>query len=142
MEEPRVSFEQKENYLLVTGHGERNDFASIVDATKQINEMVVKLQNKYLLVDYREVKFNTPITNVFDVVRIYESKMPHLKNIIIAAVLSELNSSFGKYWKEIAQQRGFNFMVFDDFASAEKWLLEQKSKQPPAKQVACEKMRA
>ena len=98
MEEPRVSFEQKENYLLVTGHGERNDFASIVDATKQINEMVVKLQNKYLLVDYREVKFNTPITNVFDVVRIYESKMPHLKNIIIAAVLSELNVSF---WGQI-----------------------------------------
>lgn len=128
MEKPRVTFEQKENYLLVTGHGERNDFASIIDATTQINEMVVKLQNKYLLVDYREVKFNTPITNVFDVVRIYESKMPHLKNIIIAAVLSQLNSSFGKYWKEIAQQRGFNFMVFDDFASAEKWLLEQKKK--------------
>jgi hypothetical protein len=128
MEEPRVTFEQRENYLLVTGHGERNNFADIIEATTQINEMVVKFQNKYLLIDYRKVKFNTPITNVFDVVRIYESKMPHLKNIFIAAVLSQLNSAFGKYWRDIAQQRGFNFMVFDDFAKAELWMLEQCTK--------------
>lgn len=127
MEQPQVTFEQKDHYLLVTGHGERNDFASIVNATNQINEMVVTLKNKYLLVDYREVKFNTPITNVFDVIRIYESKMPDFKNLIVAAVLSNLNSTFGKYWGEIAQQRGFNFMVFEDFESAEKWLLEKKT---------------
>jgi len=127
MEEPRVTFKQQENYLLVTGHGERNNFADIINATTQINEMVVKFQNKFLLVDYREVKFNTPIGNVFDVVRIYETKMPHLKHIFIAAILSKLNSSFGAYWRDIAQKRGFNFMVFDDFNKAETWLLEQRA---------------
>ena len=128
MEQPQVTFEQKEDYLLVTGHGERNDFASIINATNQINEMVVTVKKKYVLVDYREVKFNTPITNVFDVVRIYETKMPAFKNLIAAVVLSHLNSSIGRYWGEIAQQRGFNFMIFHDFATAEKWLLEQKNK--------------
>jgi hypothetical protein len=130
MEQPQVTFEQKENYLLVTGHGERNDFAAIMSATNRINEMVVTVNKKYLLVDYREVKFNTPITNVFDVVRIYETKMPDFKNLIVAVVLSNLNSSIGKYWGEIAQQRGFNFMIFHDISTAEKWLLEQKEKNP------------
>lgn len=127
MEQPLVTFEQKEDYLLVTGHGERNDFAAIMSATNRINEMVGTVKMKYLLVDYREVKFNTPITNVFDVVRIYETKMPDFKNLIVAVVLSHLNASIGKYWEEIAQQRGFNFLIFHDFATAEKWLLEKKA---------------
>jgi hypothetical protein len=53
--------------------------------------------------------------------------MPHLKDVFIAAILSKLNSSFGSYWRDIAQKRGFNFMVFDDFDQAEKWLLEQRT---------------
>lgn len=127
MEEQRVTFEQRADYLLVTGHGERNNLAAIIDATTQINEMVVKFQNKFLLIDYREVKFNTPITSVFDIVRIYETKMPHLKNVFVATILSKLNSSFGTYWRDIAQKRGFNFMVFDDYTQAEMWLLEQRA---------------
>ena len=127
METPQVTFEQREDYLLVTGHGERNNFAAIIDATSQINEVVLKLQIKYMLIDYRKVKFNTPLTNVFDLVRIYETKMPHLKSVFVAAILSELNSSVGTYWKDIAQKRGFNFMVFNDFAKGENWLLEQRT---------------
>jgi hypothetical protein len=128
MEEALVSFEQKENYILVIGRGERNDFISIMDGTKQINEAVKKFQNPYFLLDYRNVRFNIPITNLFDAVRVYETKMPDFKNINVAVVLSEINLNLGKYWKDIVQQRGFNFMVFDDFAIAESWLLEQKKK--------------
>jgi hypothetical protein len=128
MEEALVSFEQKENYILVIGRGERNDFISIMDGTKQINEAVKKFKNPYFLLDYRDVRFNIPITNLFDAVRVYETKMPDFKNINVAVVLSEINLNLGKYWKDIVQQRGFNFMVFDDLATAELWLLEQKKK--------------
>jgi hypothetical protein len=130
--DPQVTFEQRDDFLLVTGHGERNNFAAIIDATAQINDVLVKLQKQYLLIDYREVKFNMPITNVFDVVRVYETKMPHLKNIFIAAILSKHNWDIGEYWKQISQQRGFNFMVFDDFAKAEAWLLQQRANQAKA----------
>jgi hypothetical protein len=132
MADPQVTFEQREDFLLVTGHGERNNFAAIIDATSQINDVLVRLQKQYLLIDYREVKFNMPITNVFDVVRVYETKMPHLKKVFIAAILSKNNWDIGKYWKEIAQQRGFNFTVFEDFEQAEAWLSEQRANQTKA----------
>lgn len=127
MKDPLISFEQRENYLLITGHGERNDFISIVDSTKNIHDVVMGLENKYVLLDYSQVKFNIPQTNVFDIVRIYETKMPDLKQVVAAVVVSQLNSEIGVYWKTIAQQRGFNFRVFNNYSNAEKWLAEKKN---------------
>ena len=126
MSELQATFQPTENYLLITGHGERDDLASIVDASKRIDELVKQFQNNYLLVDYREVKFNFPLTNIFDLIRVLETRMPNYKNVKIAAVLSEMNLSFGKYWKDIAQKRGFDFMFFEDFVSAEKWLIAKR----------------
>ena len=124
MGELKATVKPTENYLLITGHGEREDLASLVDASKRINELIDQFQNKYLLVDYRQVKFNIPPTNVFDLIRVLETKMPVYKEVKVAAVLGQLNLTMGKYWKDIGQKRGFNFMVFEDFDEAEMWLLE------------------
>lgn len=129
MEGAPVTFEQRENYLLVVGHGQRESFAEIMGATAQINDVVLKFQKKFLLIDYRKVKFNIPITSVFDAVRVYESKMPHLKDVFVAVVLSDHNWDVGKFWKDIAQRRGFNFTVFNSFEKAEAWLEEQQLNQ-------------
>ena len=129
MEGTAVTFKQCEDYLLVVGHGKRDNFTEIIHATAQINDALLKFERKHLLIDYRQVQFNIPIGNVFDVVRVYEAKMPHLKDVFVAAVLSDINWEIGEFWKEIAQRRGFNFTVFDDFAKAEQWLLEQRANQ-------------
>jgi hypothetical protein len=129
MEGAPITYKQCDDYLLVIGHGKRDNFNEIINATVQINDVLLKFQRKHLLIDYREVHFNIPIGNVFDVVRIYESKMPHLKDIFVAVVLSEINWDIGKFWKEIAQRRGFNFNVFNNFNAAEQWLQEQQADQ-------------
>jgi hypothetical protein len=128
MEQLPASIELRENYLLVTGFGERTQLSSIVDASEKINEEIVRFQNKYLLLDYSRVNFNIPVSNAFDLVRIYESKMPELKSLTVAVVFSQLNRKIGEYWRDISRQRGFNLMVFYDFVQAELWLLEQREK--------------
>lgn len=127
MTEP-VTFELKENYLLVTGHGRRDTLADMAQASTMIYAKVVETKSRCVLVDYRQTEIKVHFNEAFNIVKRYEVVQPGLKKIFAAAVFDSNGIAFGKYWSQISQQRGFAFEVFDDFAEAERWLMEQSSR--------------
>lgn len=128
MDSPLVSFELKEKYLLVIGHGKRDNLTSMAAASAQIYEKVLETQHRYLLVDYRNLQINVHMNEAFNIVKRYEVVQPALKNLIIAAVFAGKGLDFGTYWKEVGRQRGFFIEIFEDFNVAEEWLLGQAMK--------------
>lgn len=119
----RVEFEQRDQYVLITSEGERKDFSSVVEGTTKLYAIIEKTQCRLVLLDYRKVIFNVPQTDAFNIVRLYELKMPLLTNVKIAVVLSSMNSAFGNVWKNVAQAKGFKYDIFTSLEDAEAWLL-------------------
>jgi hypothetical protein len=125
MDTTLVSFELRDRYLLVIGHGQRDNLASMAQASALIYEKVLETKSRYLLVDYRNLQVNVYMNEAFNIVKRYEVIQPELKNLIIAAVFGEKSRAFGKYWKDIGRQRGFFIESFDDMHEAEEWLAVQ-----------------
>jgi hypothetical protein len=120
-----VSFEVKDKYLLVVGHGKRDNLSSMAEASAQIYQKVLETKSRYLLVDYRYLQINVHMSEAFNIVKRYEAVQPDLKNLVIAAAFEGSGLEFGKYWKEVSRQRGFFIEVFENIGAAEAWLLEQ-----------------
>jgi hypothetical protein len=125
MDSPLVSFELREKYLLVVGHGKRDNLAMMTKASAEIYDKVLETNSRYLLVDYRYLQINVRLGEAFNIVKRYETVQPLLKNLTIAAGFEGKGLDFGNYWKEISRQRGFFIEIFDDIHVAETWLLDQ-----------------
>ena len=127
MDLPLVSFEVRERYLLVVGHGKRDNFSSMAEASSLVYKKILETESRYLLVDYRKLEINVGIVEAFNIVKRYESKLPQLKDITIAAAFATHNLTFANYWKEISDKRGFYIQIFDDLDVAKTWLLKEIS---------------
>jgi hypothetical protein len=120
-----VSFELREKYLLVVGHGMRDSFSSMAEASNLIYDKIIETKSHYLFVDYRKLEINVNLTEAFNIVKRYETTIPDLKSIIIAAVFDSKGLTFANYWKEISAKRGFSITIFEDITAAEQWLFAQ-----------------
>ncbi|MBX2893980.1 MAG: hypothetical protein KF763_00960 [Cyclobacteriaceae bacterium] len=122
---PLVTFELRDQYLLVIGHGVRNSLADMVHtASLIINEAQATGSNK-MLVDYRQLDIQVRITEAFNIVKTYEQNLPALRNMVVAAVFESRHRTFASYWQEVSSKRGFTIKTFEDFEEAEKWLIGQ-----------------
>lgn len=134
MDTPLVSFELREKYLLVIGHGRRDNLSMMAQASARIYEEVLATGSRFLLVDFRELEINVHMSEAFNIVKRYESVQPGLKNLVMAVAFNQKGLRFGQYWKDIALQRGFFIEIFEDLVLAERWLLDQMpapGKAPP-----------
>jgi hypothetical protein len=120
-----VRFELREKYLLVIGLGRRDSFSAMAEASNLIYDKIVETNSQYLLVDYRKLEINVNLTEAFNIVKRYETTIPDLKSITIAAVFDGEGLTFANYWKEISTKRGFSITIFEDITAAEQWLFEQ-----------------
>lgn len=120
-----IRHEIKDNYLLIIGEGERINFSEIMEGTKFLHHLIMKYSAKRLLIDYRKVYYNVPMTGAFNLIRTYEREMPEFKNISMAAVVNSESEEISQLWKSIGKKRNFNFEVFRNIDSAKKWLLAQ-----------------
>jgi hypothetical protein len=125
MDFPLVSFQVKEKYLLVVGHGKRDNFSSMVEASALIQQMIIETGSRYLLVDYRKLQINVSIAEAFNIVKRYEANVPELRNVVIAGVFDKQNLTFANYWKEVGEKRGFLIKIFGSMTLAEQWLLDE-----------------
>lgn len=125
MNQPLVSFELTDHYLLVIGHGSRDTFASMVEASETIFAKVHETKARRLLVDYRNLKINVRMTEAFNIVKRYEAAQPDFRYLITAAVFDENGMEFGRYWQEVSRQRGFIIEIFEDVDEAKRWLKKQ-----------------
>ena len=117
-----MSFELTDKYLLVIGHGSRDNFASMVAASEIIFAKVEETKTQRLLVDYRKLQINVRMGDAFNIVKRYEAAKPQFKDMVTAAVFDSNGMEFGRYWQEVSRQRGFIIEIFDDFDEAERWL--------------------
>ena len=51
--------------------------------------------------------------------------MENLKNVTLAAVISNKERTLAELWKQICEKKGLWFTLFDDFKEAEDWLINQ-----------------
>lgn len=120
-----LTFKQHTLYLLVTSKGVRTNLASIAESAEKLNEMASQLKTPFMLLDYRKVKFNVPLTHASELMRLHESKMENLKNVTMAVVISQKERKLAEVWREISEKKGLWFTLFDDFDEAEQWLTTQ-----------------
>jgi hypothetical protein len=120
---PPVTFELKEQYLLVIGHGVRNSLAGMVETAGTIIKKAQETNSSKMLVDYRQLDIQVRITEAFNIVKTYEQSLPHLRNIIVAAVFEKHHRDFASYWQEVSSKRGFTIKTFENFTEAERWLV-------------------
>lgn len=119
---PKVTFEIKDGYLLIVGHGSRNNLIEMTEAAAEIYRKMDETQCYFLLVDYRNLEINVNMGEAFNIVRRYEVAQPDLKKATIAAVFSSGGLEFGKFWKEVGRKRGFTIESFETIEAAENWL--------------------
>jgi hypothetical protein len=120
---PPVTFELKEHYLLVTGHGVRNSLKDMVDTANMIMKKAQETNSTKMLVDYRQLDIQVRITDAFNIVKTYERSLPQLRNIVVAGVFEKYHRDFASYWQEVSATRGFTIKVFEDIIEAEMWLM-------------------
>jgi hypothetical protein len=129
MSQPPITFEVREKYLLVVGHGRRDNLLQMTEAADKIVKTAVEYDRYFMLVDYRKLEVDVSMSEAFNIVRGYEAHQPDLRKIVVAAVFDRNENprgwAFGNFWKEIGEKRGFHIEIFDDIAVAEKWLLKQ-----------------
>jgi hypothetical protein len=125
MNQPLVSFQLKDKFLLVIGHGKRDNFSSMAEASALIYDKILETKIQYLLVDYTKLEINVNLTEAFNIIKRYESILPGLKNTLIAAAFDSRGLPFANYWKEVGEKRGFTIKIFDDIGIAEQWLLSK-----------------
>lgn len=127
MSQPPVTFEVREKYLLVVGHGKRDNLLAMSEAADIIVKKAVETNRRFMLVDYRNLEIEVHMGEAFNIVRGYESHQPDLKNIVVAAVFGSQGREFGNFWKEVGRKRGFHIESFEDIDEAERWLIKQAS---------------
>jgi hypothetical protein len=128
MDQPLATFEIREKYLLVVGHGRRDNLLTMADAAGQIVRKAVETNRDLMLVDYRKLEINVHMGDAFNIVKNYEQNQPELRKIIVAAVFEPKDLSFANFWKEVGRKRGFRIEIFEDIDEAERWLLSKSEK--------------
>ncbi len=125
MEQPLATFEVKEKYLLVTGHGRRDNLLMMADTAAKIVAKAKEADRRYMLVDYRKLEINVYMGDAYNIVKNYEVNQPELRHITVAAAFERKDMEFASFWKEVSRKRGFTIEVFDSLELAEVWLLER-----------------
>jgi hypothetical protein len=120
-----ITFKQHKLYLLATSKGVRTNLASIAESAEKLNEMASQLKTPFMLLDYRKVKFNVPLTHASELMRLHESKMENLKSVTMAVVITQKERKLAEVWKEISEKKGLWFTLFDNFDEAEQRLIAQ-----------------
>lgn len=125
MNQPLATFEVREKYLLVVGHGKRDNLRTMAEAAAMIVKKAIEANRNLMLVDYRLLEIEVHMSEAFNIVKGYENHQPELKNITVAAVFDSSGLHFAHYWKEVGRKRGFRIEIFEDIDIAERWLLKQ-----------------
>lgn len=127
MSSPLVSFELRDNHLLIIGHGVRDSNASMIEATVATYHKILETKSQFLLVDYRKVEIDLDHVQAFNLIKTYEGNMPQLHQVTAACVFNDASKEFALYWQSIGRKRGFDIFIFETLDDAERWLKEKIS---------------
>ena len=105
-----------------TGSGLCNQYGLVVDLTKAIHHKIITTDCRRILLDFQEVDLKLQWSEIFNLVRMYETSMPEFYNITVGSVFNASGLEFANYWREVGQARGFTIQIFPTLKGAETWL--------------------
>lgn len=117
--------EVRNDYLYFKATGERNNLSDIVKGSKKLYETARKYNVKHILADYRNLTFNVPLSEAYNLVRVYENNKDMFHDSALVCVSSHKNYDLIKFWVAVSRKRGFNTNVFLSIEEAEAWLKSQ-----------------
>jgi hypothetical protein len=120
-----ISYKQKKYFMLITSKGIRTNLAAIAEMAEKLSNMAGISKTPFMLLDYREVTYEVPMTHTIDLMRIHEPKMTNLKNVTMAVVIRSSERKIAELWKEVSEKKGLWFTLFDNLKEAEEWLTDQ-----------------
>lgn len=117
-------------YLYISDEGTRTDLTAAVNGTEKIAEAANKYDRRRVLLDYRKVHYDVPLTEAYNLVKVFENKVPEYKNLVMAVVVDNRDWEIAKFWESISVKRGYSFRLFQQMAEAKNWLTNaEKSRQ-------------
>ncbi|WP_185152488.1 hypothetical protein, partial [Fulvivirga aurantia] len=119
--------EQRKDYLFIQASGIRNNFSQVIIGTIKLSQLAEKFKATHIMADYRDVSFNVPLTEAFNLVKLYELKVSTFQKIVLSTIVNHADLEIAKFWESICKKRGFNNAVFLNIEEAESWLLKQKT---------------
>lgn len=120
-----LTIKHEKDYSFIYSKGTRKNFTETYGIAEKIVEVMQESPNKKLLLDYRDAYYNTPISDAYNLIKVFEIKLTDYKTYSMAVVVNNQNAEFAELWASIGRKRGFNFMTFLDFQKAEEWIKAQ-----------------
>lgn len=108
-----------------TGSGLCNDYGLVVDLTKAIHHKIITTESRRILLDFQEVDLELQWSEIFNLVRMYETSMPEFYSIAVGCVFNSSGLEFANYWRDVGQARGFTIQIFSTRKEAESWLINE-----------------
>ena len=118
----KLKVQVTENYLLISDEGTRSDLTGAIKGTENIVAAAKKYNRQLVLADYRKVHYDIPLTDAYNLVKVYENKVPEYRSLIMAAVVDRRDREIAKFWESVSLKRGYSFKIFDSINDAENWL--------------------
>jgi hypothetical protein len=125
--EDKINMEVFDNYLLIKVIGIRNNLNSLIAGSIRMIELSKKYNRKNILADHSGITYNLNLSDMFNLVRLYETKLPDFKNIRIAGIVKPKDFELGGFWEKLSIKRGFDNKVFCNINEAIQWLEIEKS---------------
>lgn len=122
---PEPLFEMREDYLFIKPSGDRRSLMEVVESSQKLTQLASAFKTNKVLADYTDVHFKLPMTEAFNLVRLYENRMHHFKEITLSVIVNKETYEIGKFWERICQKRGFNNAVYLNEKEATAWLLSK-----------------
>lgn len=120
-----MSFETKEGYTQIIGSGIRSGAQEVFDSGRLLSKILESTKAQFLLIDYSQVITRVSSADIFNIVRVYETKMKDFYEVCMAIIINPEDLHLEEYWEEICLQRGFKFKIFLDGTLAQSWLQNQ-----------------
>ncbi len=128
MNDFKLSYENRLEYLFVKGKGVRNGFKAIVESAQEFAEILKEIPIDFILIDYSEVITIASSTDIFNLTRLYETSHPRLHSVCISIIINSIEMEAEKFWEDICIRRGFRFKIFYTYDEAHSWLIEEVRK--------------
>lgn len=122
-----LKIEISNDLLIISDAGIRKNLTSAIQGTEMIAAAAEKYNKQVVLVDYRKVHYEVPLTDAYNLVKVFEHKVPVYKDLLMAVVVDQQDWELAKFWESISVKRGYSFKLFDDIKEAKDWLKNTRS---------------
>ena len=124
----KFEIEKFSDHAVIRTSGDRKTVSDYISGTNSLYDTIVESGRNFVLADYRDVRFHLNLTEAFNMVRMYERKLPKFKSITMAIVINPHTRDFAGMWEEISLKKGFDFKIFENFDSAKEWVMKKIAK--------------